>query len=168
MYTSGFRSLLSLLMVNSGIAVAINTPAKPDILLILADDMGFSDPGFMGSGIETPNIDRLAKNGLVFTNFYNSGRSCPSRASLLTGLYAHQTGLGWMTRSNLGSAGYTGDLNNQCVTIAQILKQQGYATYMTGKWHLTYDKYSTPSGPSHNWPIQRGFDKFFGHLAVLL
>lgn len=165
MYTSGFQSLLSMLLVNSGIAAATNTPTKPDILLILADDMGFSDTGFMGSGIETPNIDRLAKNGLVFTNFYNSGRSCPSRASLLTGLYPHQTGLGWMTRANLGTAGYSGDLNNQCVTIAQVLNTNGYATYMTGKWHLTYEKYSTPSGPTHNWPIQRGFEKFFGHLA---
>ena len=82
---------------------------RPNIILIMADDMGYSDFGFMGAGIETPNLDKLAGNGLLFTNFYNAGRSCPTRASLLTGLYAHQTGLGWMTSANLGHSGYTGD-----------------------------------------------------------
>lgn len=138
---------------------------KPNIMLILADDMGFSDLGFMGSGINTPNLDKLAKKGMVFSQFYNTGRSCPTRASLLTGLYAHQTGLGWMTSANLGQPGYTGDMNNHAVTIAQVLKQADYSCYMTGKWHVTYDKYMKPEGPKHNWPIQRGFDRFFGHLT---
>lgn len=89
---------------------------SPNIILIMADDMGYSDLGFMGSGIETPNIDRLAQKGIVFSQFYNSGRSCPTRASLLTGLYSHKTGMGWMSASNLGSRGYTGDLNRHCVT----------------------------------------------------
>lgn len=138
---------------------------RPNIILILADDMGFSDLGFMGSGIQTPNIDKLAGNGMVFSQFYNTGRSCPTRASLLTGLYAHQTGLGWMTSANLGHPGYTGDMNNHAVTIAQVLKGANYNCYMTGKWHVTYDKYMKPEGPKHNWPIQRGFDRFFGHLT---
>lgn len=142
-----------------------NKPERPNIVLIMADDMGYSDLGFMGSGIETPNLDKLAKDGVVFSQFYNTGRSCPSRASLLTGLYAHQTGIGWMTSSNLGYPGYTGDLNNQCVTIAQVLKKADYSCYMTGKWHVTYDKFMKPEGPKHNWPIQRGFDRYFGHLS---
>ncbi|HKK61538.1 MAG TPA: sulfatase-like hydrolase/transferase, partial [Bacteroidales bacterium] len=138
---------------------------KPNVLLIMVDDMGFSDLGFMGSGIETPNIDKLAANGLLFNHFYNTGRCCPTRASLLTGQYAHNTGLGWMTVSNLGHPGYTGDMNQQSLTIAQALKPAGYSTYMTGKLHTVYDEYMKPEGPKHNWPLQRGFDKFFGHLA---
>lgn len=138
---------------------------RPNILLIMADDMGYSDLGFMGSGIQTPNIDRLAQNGIIFSQCYNTGRCCPTRASLLTGLYSHQTGMGWMTASNLGQPGYTGDLNGHCVTIAQVLKQSGYSCYMTGKWHLTFDKFMTTDGPKHNWPLQRGFDRFFGHLT---
>lgn len=138
---------------------------KPNILLIMADDMGFSDPGFMGSGIETPNIDRLAAGGLLFNHFYNTGRCCPTRASLLTGQYAHNTGLGWMTVSNLGHPGYTGDMNQQSITIAQALKSAGYSSYMTGKLHIMYDAYMKPEGPKHNWPLQRGFDKYYGHLS---
>ncbi len=139
--------------------------ARPNIILIMADDMGFSDLGFMGSGIQTPNLDKLFSKGMMFTNFYNTGRSCPTRASLLTGLYAHNTGLGWMTSANLGHPGYTGDLNNQAVTIAQVLKTADYACYMTGKWHVTYDSFMKPEGPKHNWPLQRGFDRFFGQLS---
>ena len=142
-----------------------NEPKRPNIILIMADDMGYSDLGFMGSGINTPNIDRLAKNGVVFSQCYNSGRCCPTRASLLTGQYAHHTGMGWMTASNLGTPGYTGDLNAQCVTIAQVLHQADYACYMTGKWHVTYDGFMKPEGPKHNWPLQRGFDKYYGDLA---
>ena len=145
-----------------------NTPQnnkKPNIILIMADDMGFSDLGFMGSGIQTPNIDRLAENGLFFNHFYNTGRCCPTRASLLSGQYAHNTGLGWMTVSNLGQPGYTGDMNMQSITIAQALKPAGYSTYMTGKLHIMYDEFMKPDGPKHNWPLQRGFDKYYGHLA---
>ena len=138
---------------------------KPNILIILADDMGFSDLGFMGSGVETPNIDRLYEEGITYNNFYNTGRCCPSRASLLTGLYPHQTGMGWMTASNLGEPGYTGDLNNHCVTLGQVLATAGYSCYMTGKWHVTYDGYMKPEGPKHNWPVQRGFEECYGHLT---
>ncbi|HDS06076.1 MAG TPA: arylsulfatase, partial [Bacteroides sp.] len=138
---------------------------KPNILIILADDMGFSDLGFMGSGIHTPNLDALAENGLVYSHFYNTARCCPTRASLLTGLYPHQTGMGWMTASDLGYPGYTGDLNLECITVAEALDKSEYNCYMTGKWHLTHERYIHPDGPRHSWPLQRGFNKFYGHLS---
>ena len=128
--------------------------SKPNILIILADDMGFSDIGCYGSEIKTPNIDNLSKNGLRFTQFYNSARCCPTRASLLTGLYPHQAGMGYMSDSNL-SPNYQGFINDNCVTIAQVLKESGYFTAATGKWHIG-DKDSTV------WPLQRGFDRFYG------
>jgi arylsulfatase len=130
----------------------------------MADDMGYSDLGCYGGEIHTPNLDKLAENGIRFTQFYNTGRCCPTRASLLSGLYAHQTGMGWMTAANLGSSGYTGNLNRNCVTIAEVLKPAGYSTYMVGKWHVVYDKYMEPEGSKDNWPIQRGFDKYYGPI----
>ena len=135
---------------------------RPNIVLIMADDMGYSDLGCYGGEIQTPNLDKLAADGLRFTQFYNTARCCPTRASLMTGLYPHQTGMGWMTAANLDHKGYTGDLNKECVTIAEVLKQAGYSTYMTGKWHLTYDKYL--DGPKHSWPRQRGFERFYGTI----
>jgi arylsulfatase A-like enzyme len=124
---------------------------RPNILLILADDLGFSDVGCYGSEIHTPNIDALAADGLRFTQFYNGARCCPSRASLLTGLYAQQTGVGLMT-GNDHEPGYTGSINNNCVTLAQVLKTAGYQTYMTGKWHVG----------DNQLPTSRGFDRFYG------
>jgi arylsulfatase len=131
----------------------LSTP-RPNILIILADDMGFSDIGCFGSEINTPNIDQLAKNGVRFTQFYNAARCCPTRASLLTGLYPHQAGMGYMSESNLPD-NYQGYLNKNCVTIAQVLKSSGYFTAATGKWHVG-DRDSTV------WPLQRGFDRFYG------
>ena len=134
--------------------------AKPNIVIVMADDMGYSDIGCYGGEIRTPNIDGLAANGLRFTQFYNAGRCCPTRASLLTGLYAHQTGIGHMTSENenlrfdLGYPGYRGYLNRQCVTIAEALKPAGYKTLMAGKWHV-----GTFAGM---WPVDRGFDEYFG------
>lgn len=161
--------LLSVLigLILGGCIRSSNTPQdstgqKPNIMIIMADDMGFSDPGCYGGEINTPNLDKLAENGIRFTQFYNTGRCCPTRASLLTGLYAHQTGMGWMTAADLGHPGYTGDLNKQCVTIAEALKEAGYSTYMTGKWHVVADKKMKPEGPKENWPLQRGFDRYFG------
>jgi len=133
---------------------------RPNIVLVLADDMGFSDLGCYGSEIPTPNIDRLANDGLRFTQFYNTARCCPTRASLLTGLHPHQAGVGHMT-ANLGSPAYQGDLNFECVTIAEVLRSAGYHTLMAGKWHVT------PVGPkqsNHNWPLQRGFERYYGGI----
>lgn len=142
----------------------IATSEHPNILFILADDMGYSDLGCYGSEINTPHLDQLANQGMRFTQFYNSSRCCPSRASFLTGLYQHNTGMGWMTAADLGEKGYTGDLNSHCVTIPQLLKERGYQNYLAGKWHVTHENYTGKDGPKHNWPIQRGFDKFFGTL----
>jgi len=134
---------------------------KPNIILIMVDDMGYSDIGCYGGEISTPNLDGLAAGGLRFTQFYNTARCCPTRASLMTGLYPHQAGVGHMM-SDRGLDGYRGDLNNRCVTIAEVLKQSGYSTYMSGKWHVT--KHRGPDGPKYNWPRQRGFDRFFGTI----
>ncbi len=134
-------------------------PKRPNIVVFLADDMGFSDIGSYGSEIATPNLDRLATNGIRFTQFYNASRCCPSRASLLTGLYPHQTGLGDMVggpSTTLGP-GYGGRINARCVTLAEVLKSSGYSTYMVGKWHVTPDMADTA-----DLPLQRGFDRFFG------
>jgi arylsulfatase A-like enzyme len=108
---------------------------RPNIILILADDMGYSDIGCFGSEINTPSIDQLSANGVSFTQAYNCARCCPSRASLLTGLYPHQTGVGHMV-ANLGHPSYLGYLNDRCVTIAEVLKSGGYQTLMCGKWHV--------------------------------
>lgn len=108
---------------------------RPNVILILADDMGFSDLGCYGSEIQTPHLDQLASEGLRMTQFYNTARCSPTRASLLTGVYPHQAGLGVLDQ-DLGTPAYQGYLNNQCVTLAEVLKMSGYDTYMSGKWHL--------------------------------
>ncbi|MFS0725403.1 arylsulfatase [Paenibacillus sp. 1P07SE] len=133
---------------------------RPNVILIVNDDMGYSDLGCYGGEIDTPNLDRLAANGLRFTNFYNTARCSPSRASLLTGLHPHQTGIGVLTEDD-GPAGYPGNLNHNCLTMAEVLKQNGYRTYMSGKWHLAHDV----RREKHTWPCQRGFDRFYGTLV---
>lgn len=146
-----------------GVTLSINVglAQKPNIVLILADDMGFSDLGCYGSEIPTPNIDKLAQHGVRFSQFYNTSRCCPTRASLLTGLYQHEAGIGHMTSEgpydfDYGVDGYRGQLNRNCVTIAEVLKTAGYNTYMAGKWHLGSDM--------DDRPLQRGFDKYYGCL----
>jgi arylsulfatase len=135
--------------------------ARPHIILIMGDDMGYSDIGCYGSEVDTPVLDGLAEQGLRFTQFYNTGRCCPTRASLLSGLYPHQAGVGHMMNDR-GFDGYRGDLNRNCVTIAEALKGAGYKAYLSGKWHVT--KHIAPDGPKDNWPLQRGFDKFYGTI----
>jgi arylsulfatase A-like enzyme len=104
-------------------------PARPNILLILADDLGFSDLGCYGSEIRTPNLDRLARRGLRFTRFYNAARCCPTRAALLTGLYPHQAGVGHMLEDwTRFSPAYSPGLNERCVTTADLLRGAGYRT----------------------------------------
>ncbi len=138
---------------------------RPNVILIMVDDMGYSDIGCYGGEIPTPHIDRLGANGLRFSQFYNTARCCPTRASLMTGLHPHQTGIGGMTNSprkisdlDKSGYGYTGFLNRDCVTMAEVLKDAGYHTYMAGKWHLGYhDK--------DRWPLQRGFERFYGTIS---
>lgn len=133
---------------------------RPNIILIMADDMGYSDIGAFGSEIKTPNLDMLADNGIRFTNFYNAARCCPTRASLLTGLYPHEAGMGGMVssvNSEPEPGPYQGYLNDNCVTMAEVLREAGYNTYMTGKWHVG-------EKPEH-WPRKRGFEKYFGLIS---
>ncbi|MDA7916385.1 sulfatase-like hydrolase/transferase [Verrucomicrobia bacterium] len=142
----------------------LSAAERPNIILVMVDDMGFSDLGYHGGEINTPNIDALAHGGVRFSQFYNSGRCCPTRATLLTGNHPHQTGIGHMTQPPLSDRGknrppaYQGYLNRECVTIAETLKNNGYATLMSGKWHLGNNDVS-------RWPLQRGFDKYFGCIS---
>ena len=141
-------------------------PPRPNILIMLADDLGWSDLGCYGGEIRTPHLDGIAADGMRFTQFYNCARCCPSRACLLTGLYPHQVGVGLMT-SDRGAAfpgagdeglaypGYRGSLNGNCVTLAQVLKSAGYHTAAAGKWHVG----------DQEWPTKRGFDDFYGFVG---
>ncbi|MEM9830903.1 MAG: arylsulfatase [Bacteroidota bacterium] len=152
--------------LTSCVSTEISEDTRPNIVLIMVDDMGFSDIGSYGGEIPTPNIDRLATEGIRFSQFYNTARCCPTRASLLTGLFPHQTGIGHMTNppknahryDDWGTEGYQGYLNRNCVTIAEVLAENGYHTYMAGKWHLGYHD-------TTRWPLQRGFEKFYGSIA---
>lgn len=167
---------LATLSLSAGVCVHAQkgNDKRPNILIILADDMGYSDLGCYGGEIRTPNLDRLAQNGVRFNRFYNAGRSCPTRASLLTGLYPHQAGVGRMTFDD-HLPGYRGTMTHTGVTIAEVLKDAGYHTGMIGKWHVAetplrpdqrewlahqvqYDEFA----PKDNYPVRRGFEDFYG------
>lgn len=135
---------------------------RPNIIFILADDLGYSDLGCFGGEMNTPNINSLADNGLRYLNFYNTARSCPSRACLMTGLYSHSAGVGHMVKDR-EIPGYRGRIADNTVTIAEVLRDAGYQTAMTGKWHVSHD--IDPEGSKKDWPLQRGFDKFYGTLT---
>jgi arylsulfatase A-like enzyme len=156
-------------------AVAADAAKRPNVVLILADDMGYSDLGCMGGEVRTPNLDKLAARGLRFTQFYNGARCCPTRASLLTGLYPHQAGVGRMTTADTGLPGYRGHLVDSAVTIPEVLGGAGYRTGMVGKWHLSLtqekpghmrrlanqeiaDTFSDPK----TYPVGRGFASHYG------
>ncbi len=148
-------------MMMASYAYSMQAAERPNIIIVLSDDMGYSDLGCYGSEINTPNLDKLAHGGLRFTQFYNTGRCCPTRASLLSGLAPHQAGIGHMT-GDYGYDQYRGDLSSNVVTFAEALKPAGYRTYMTGKWHVT--PHLNAEGPKYNWPMQRGFDRFYGTI----
>ena len=150
-----FALFIALLLLATA-ALTAGAASKPNIIVILVDDMGFADIGCYGSEIPTPNLDKLAANGLRFTQFYNTARCCPTRASLLTGLYSHQAGVGHMT-DDKGVPGYQGRLNDRCVTIAEVLRGAGYFTIMTGKWHVGQNFGVVP------W--ERGFDRSLNAAA---
>ncbi len=162
MYTRRVFSWFLTLAATASLAVAQND--RPNILLFLADDLGYSDLGSFGGEIDTPHLNRLAAGGLRLTDVYSAGRCCPSRASLLTGLYPHQAGLGWMTAADLGRPAYQGELSQASVTLAEVLKEAGYGTYAAGKWHLTRHDHEAATTEHPSWPRQRGFDRFFGSL----
>ncbi|MES2375399.1 MAG: arylsulfatase [Bacteroidota bacterium] len=154
-------------------------PKRPNIIVILADDLGFSDVGCYGGEINTPNINYLAQNGIRFTNFYNTSRCCPTRASLLTGLYNHQAGIGKMSDAE-DEPGYLGHLTENAVTLAEVLKTAGYHTAMSGKWHvsntngqpdpkeqlawLDHHKEYPEFSPISQYPTSRGFEQYFGTI----
>ncbi len=166
MFTKGLY-LCAVVSIASATFFACSTrqpSPPPNIILILGDDMGYSDLHCYGGEINTPHLDGLAATGVRFTQFYNGARCCPTRASLLTGLYPHQAGVGHMMRDR-GTPAFQGDLSFNAVTIAEVLKTTGYSTYMSGKWHVTpYLPKEGLNPPKHNWPRQRGFDKFFGTI----
>ena len=175
--------LALIIIVLGSLAPAAPTPgtsgSRPNVILILADDMGFSDLGCYGGEIHTPNIDHLASEGVRFTKFYNMARCCPTRASIMTGLYPHQAGIGTMNQ-DLGKPAYQGELNDRCVTIAEVLSDNGYQTGMAGKWHLCHlnispggraakrqVNFEVPGDISRskaNWPCNRGFQEHWGTI----
>lgn len=152
-------TLLFFLLDFAAIGQTVNGD-RPNIIVILADDLGYSDIGCFGGEINTPNLDQLAQTGLRFTSFYNAARCCPSRASLLTGVYPHEAGMGGMVSSDTSTpelGAYQGFLNQNSVTLAEVLKQVGYKTYMSGKWHVGERR--------EHWPLKRGFDQYFGLIS---
>ena len=156
--------LLFLLLIWAFGSWSAGAAERPNIILIMVDDMGFSDLGYHGGEIDTPNLDALAKGGVRFSQFYNSGRCCPTRATLMTGLHPHEVGIGHMTQSPGSNRGqgrppaYQGFLNRRCVTIAEALEGHDYATLMAGKWHLG-------NNARERWPLQRGFEKYYGCIS---
>lgn len=176
--------LLSLMILSSCAGSRKNKQAaendqRPNIVLILADDLGYSDIGAYGGEIHTPNLDYLADNGLRFRRFYNTSRCCPTRASLLTGLYNQQAGIGEMT-TDRDAPGYRGYLTENTVTLAEVLKDAGYHTAMSGKWHVS-NTIEQPTGeeqlkwlnhqashpyfsPVEQYPVNRGFEKYYGNI----
>lgn len=147
-------------------------PAKPpldapNVIVILLDDLGFSDFGCFGGEIETPNIDRLAGNGLKFTGYTTVPMCTPARAAMMTGKNPHTVGCGWLTHNNPGFPGYKGgEMSLDSPTLAELLRAQGYSTMAVGKWHNTYDRNAHAGGEKSSWPLQRGFDRFYGFLAA--
>jgi len=144
---------------------------RPNIVVILADDMGFSDIGCFGAEIRTPHLDALAKDGVRFTQFYNCARCCPTRASLLTGLHPHQAGVGHMIDDYGIGPAYQGYLREDCVTLGEVLRPHGYRTCYAGKWHaspglpLLGEPLAEPGTARNPYPVSRGFDRFYGTLA---
>jgi arylsulfatase len=154
-------------------AAETNVP-RPNIVFILADDLGYSDIGCFGSEIPTPNLDRLAAEGMRLSEFYTTPRCCPTRASLLTGLYPQQAGIGEMMEDR-GIIGYRGELSHDCISMAEILKQADYHTLMVGKWHVCHIFFDGKKQLDHesnipfwedktDWPLQRGFEEYFGTI----
>ncbi|MGZ6906325.1 MAG: sulfatase-like hydrolase/transferase, partial [Acidimicrobiia bacterium] len=136
----------------------------PNVVVILIDDLGFSHFGCYGSDIDTPNIDRLAAGGLQYTNFHVTPLCSPTRASLLTGRNHHTVGMRGVSNWNTGFPHMTGHVSPHAATAAEVLRDEGYATYAVGKWHLCQMEHACAAGPYDHWPCQRGFDRFYGFL----
>lgn len=139
---------------------------KPNVLYILIDDTGFADFGCYGSMIETPNIDALAAEGLQYNNFHVNSMCSPTRASLLSGCNHHSVGMGYIADLDMGFPNLKGQVSHRCGLISEILQEKGYATFCAGKWHLVPPEFTTPAGPFDQWPMGRGFDKFYGFMPA--
>jgi arylsulfatase A-like enzyme len=141
-------------------------PDQPNVVIVLVDDMGFSDVGCYGGEIETPNIDRLAARGQRLTNFHVTPMCAPTRACLLTGVNHHLAGVADVLYDDPGFPGYLGELREDVVTLPEILQSAGYRTLMVGKWHLAKESHTSAGSPRRSWPLQRGFDEFYGVLGA--
>ena len=138
----------------------------PNIIVILLDDLGFSDFGCYGGEIQTPNIDRLAARGLRYTNYTTVPMCTPARAALLTGKNPHSVGCGWLTHNDPGYPGYRGEISKDAPLIPELLREQGWSTMALGKWHNTYDRNLHSAADNSGWPLQRGFDRFYGFMGA--
>lgn len=136
----------------------------PNVVVVLVDDLGFSDLGPFGSEIDTPNVDRLSETGWTFSNFHTSPMCSPSRAALMTGLNPHRAGFGFVAHIDPGYPGYSCELPQNAPTLAESLRADGYATFMVGKWHLTIESKLHDGAERSSWPLQRGFDRYFGSM----
>ncbi len=136
----------------------------PNVVVVLLDDTGFAQLGCYGSDIDTANVDRLAAEGLQFTNFHVTPLCSPTRASLLTGRSQHTVGMRSVSNHCTGFPHQLGHITNHAATLAEVLKAEGYATFCAGKWHLTPSKDTSAAGPFDQWPLGRGFDRFYGFL----
>lgn len=141
-------------------------PGSPNIIVILLDDLGFSDFGCFGGEIKTPNIDRLAAHGLRYTGYTTVPMCTPARAALLTGKNPHSVGCGWLTHNDPGFPGYRGEMSKDAPLIPELLREQGWTTMALGKWHNTYDRNLHASADTSSWPMQRGFDRFYGFMGA--
>lgn len=141
-----------------------NGKGKPNILMVLLDDVGFADFGCYGSEIATPTIDSIASNGLRFSGFHTTAMCSTTRAALLTGRNHHSVGVGCLANFDSGYPGYRGKIAKEAGTIAEMLRPYGYRNYMVGKWHVTPLTETGPTGPFDGWPLSRGFDRFYGFL----
>ena len=136
----------------------------PNVVIVLLDDLGFAQLGCYGSDIDTPNIDALAANGLRYTNFHVTPLCSPTRAALLTGRNHHSVGMRAVSNFNTGFPNMTGHISNHAATLAEVLHDEGYATFAVGKWHLAPMEECSAAGPMDQWPLQRGFDRYYGFL----
>lgn len=147
-------------------AINADKNKSPNVLVVLLDDTGYADLGVYGSEIDTPNIDGLAKNGLRYNNFHATPTCSPTRAAVLTGREPHRVGMGLVSRFDLGPRfpQFRGRIDPAAATLARVLQNAGYGTYALGKWHLAPPSQVSPAGPFENWPLGKGFDRFYGFM----